>query len=204
MKDQILMIGGGMTFENKQKSLDYYKNFDIFEQWKTKSWKDWLAWSLEDKYDFLDFKKIARENADYDIWKIVFEKYFIKFNSEKLIIISHSLGTIFILKYLVENGFVKKIKQLHLVSPIVSNDFQPANDPENTGTFTFDISKLSEIKEYCDEIHIWHSTDDAVCLFKNAEHIKQEISESQLHIFHDKEHFNQSTFWELFDLLRNN
>jgi hypothetical protein len=44
--------------------------------------------------------------------------------------------------------------------------------------------------------------DDEVCLYKNAEFIKKEIPESFLHTFSDKGHFSQSTFFELFDLLR--
>ena len=147
-------------------------------------------------------KRPLVDNADYVVWKIMFEKYFVKLNSENLTIVSHSLGTIFILKYLVENGFKTNIKQLHLVSPIVSNDFQPVDDVENTGTFTFDISKISEVKKYVDDLHIWHSTDDTMCIYKNAEYIKQEIPDSTLHTFSDRGHFLQSTFWELFDVLR--
>ncbi len=202
MKEQIMIIGGGRTYKDRGQLLQNFINFDIDATWNTKSWKDWLMWSLEEKYEFIQFGRPLKDNADYEIWKIVFEKYLVKITSNNLIIITHSLGTIFILKYLVENGFKTKIKQLHLVSPIVSNDFQPVDDVENTGTFTFDISLISKIKNICEEIHIWHSTDDAMCTYKNAEYIKQEIPLATLHTFSDRGHFSQSTFPELYDLLR--
>lgn len=202
MKDQIIIIGGGRTYRDKEQMMQNFITFDVDMEYKTRSWKDWLSWSLEDKYEFITMKRPLVDNADYVVWKIMFEKYFVKLNSENLTIVSHSLGTIFILKYLVENGFKTNIKQLHLVSPIVSNDFQPVDDVENTGTFTFDISKISEVKKYVDDLHIWHSTDDTMCIYKNAEYIKQEIPESTLHTFSDRGHFLQSTFWELFDVLR--
>jgi len=200
-KDQILFIGGGMSFGGRVKMENYFKNLDIDVKWG-KSWKDWLAWTLEDTFEFIKFEQPVAENADYGIWKIVFEKYFAKFNNKDLIIISHSLGTIFIIKYLVENGFIKKIKQLHLVAPIVSDDFLPENEVEQTGTFTFDISKISDVRKCVEQIHVWHSTDDAMCMYQNAEYIKEQISESKLHTFQDRGHFIQSTFFELFDVLR--
>ncbi len=202
MKEQLILIGGGRTYRDREQMMQNFINFDIDMEYRTKSWKDWLSWSLEDKYEFITMKRPLVDNADFSVWKIMFEKYFVKLNTENLTIVSHSLGTIFILKYLVENGFNKKIKQLHLVSPIVSNDFQPVDDIEDTATFTFDISKISEIKKYVDDLHIWHSTDDTMCIYKNAEYIKQEIPESTLHTFSDRGHFLQSTFWELFDVLR--
>lgn len=198
MKNQIILIGGGRVFKDMNQAYDYYKNFDIDLVWNTKSWKDWIMWSLEDKYDFIFPKFPTKDNADYTIWKIIFEKYINKITDSNPIFITHSLGTIFILKYLTENGFKIKIKELHLISPIVDNKFQPVDDNENTGTFTFDTFKIKEIEKYCKKIHIWHSTDDTVCSFKNAEFIKQELPKADLHVFSDRNHFSQSTFHELF------
>ena len=143
-----------------------------------------------------------RDNADYEIHKIILDKYFQKFNDQDLIIIAHSLGTIFIMKYLLENGFVKNIKQLHLISSCVANEFQPADDIENTGSFTFEYERVSEITKYCGEIHLWHSMDDTMSSYKNAEYLKEQIPSAYLHTFTDKGHFLQSTFWEIFDVLR--
>ncbi len=202
-KQQIFIIHGGLTFKNREQLLAYYKNFDIDYPNKGKSWKEWLIWSLEDKYEFIFPKFPTKDNSEYEIWKIIFEKYFVKLNEKELTFVTHSLGTIFLIKYLIENGLHKKIKEIHFVAPIVANEFQPENDPENTATFTFDYSKIADLQKYCEDIHIWHSKDDNMCSFKNAEYLKEKIPNANFHVFENKGHFPQSTFWELFDVLRN-
>jgi predicted alpha/beta hydrolase family esterase len=202
MKTDILHVGGGLSFADEEQMLAFYKNFDIDEQWGERNWKRWLEWTLSDRCNFLEMKRPTGDNANYEVWKIIFEKYFPKLLGEQTILIGHSLGTIFLMKYLVENGFQKKIKQLHLVASIVSNDFQPADDPENTGTFTFDILQVHKLEDVCEEIHIWHSEDDTMCSIKNAEYLKEQIPKSVLHSFTDKGHFLQATFLELFDVIR--
>lgn len=202
MKKDLILVGGGLSFRDRDQLLEYYKNKDIDQVWGDRFWHEWLMWSLESRFNFIKPSMPTKDNADYEVWKIIFEKYLNKVTSDEIVFVAHSLGTIFLMKYLVENGINKTIKQLHLVASIVSNDFQPADDVENTATFSFDIKQISKLKDYCEQIHIWHSKDDAMCTFKNAEFIKQEIPESLLHVFEDRGHFISSTFWELFDELR--
>jgi len=201
-RKQILFVSGGLTFKDNQQAIEYYKNKDIDEVWDSKSWREWLFWSLENQADLVNVKMPMKDSADYEVWKIIFEKYFVKLNSNELVLIGYSLGTIFLMKYLLENGFSKKIKQLHLVAPIVGNEFQPATDTENTGTFTFDYQNISQLEKYCEEIYIWHSKDDAMCSFKNAQYINENLPKSILQTFENRGHFFQSTFFELFDVLR--
>lgn len=200
-KPQVLILGGGRSFRDKEQLLEFYKNYDI-NRTKGRSWKDWLMWTLEDRYEFIFPDFPIRDNADYEIHKMILEKYFQKFNNQDLIIIAHSLGTILLLKYLLENGFGKRIKQFHLVASWIANELQPDDDVENTGSFTFEYKRVGEIAQYCEEIHIWHSTDDTMCMYKNAEYLKDKIPTSHLHTFTDRGHFLQSTFLELFDVLR--
>jgi predicted alpha/beta hydrolase family esterase len=201
-KPQVLHISGGTSFNSKKQALEYYENYDIDRVFDGKFWREWLVWSLDGVFEYVTPNFPVKQNADYDIHKVIFEKYFAKLNNQPLFIIAHSLGCLFVIKYLLENGFVKKIKQLHLVGPIVTDDFQPKGDVEQTGTFTMDYSMVGEIAKYCEEIHIWHSTDDTMCMYKNAEYLKEKIPASELHTFTDRGHFLQSTFWELFDVLR--
>lgn len=200
-KETIIFISGGNTFSSREKALEYYKNSEIDEK-TYKSWKDWLAWTLEDKYDFIFPKFADRGNSDYEIWKIIFEKYLEKIENNNVIIVAHSLGTILILKYLSENVFQKNIKTLHLVAPIIADEFQPENDVEQTGTFTFDYQNISKLKDKFENLHLWHSEDDTICLIKNSEFILKNILEANFHKFTNRGHFFQSTFLELFDELR--
>jgi predicted alpha/beta hydrolase family esterase len=207
MKKEGILIGGGETFRDIEHAKKYYSNKDIDVVWGDKFWHAWLMWSLEPKYNFIKPKMPGSDNAHYELWKIIFEKYLNKITQSEIDVVCHSLGTIFLMKYLVENGFKNangniKIKNLHLVAPIVDNKFQPADDVEDCGTFAFDISKVSEIKKYCENIHIWHSTDDTMCRFANTEYLLEQIPEIILHKFENRSHFLDTTFWELFDEMR--
>jgi predicted alpha/beta hydrolase family esterase len=184
--------------------LEYYKNFNIDEDWGGRSWKDWLEWTLGEKYNFIKMKRPTSDNADYEVWKIVFQKYLEKIQGDRSIFVGHSLGTIFLLKYFSENGLpekIKKIRQLHLVASIVSNQFHPVDDVEDTGTFTFDITSVTKLKEMCEEVHIWHSEDDPMCSVKNAVYLKEQIPTAVYHQFTDRGHFVQPVFVELFNVL---
>lgn len=198
-KEVLIFLNGGMSFRDEKQMIEHYENFDIDYPGHGKSWKDWLAWTLEDKYTVLQPKFRTSDNANYKVWKLFFEKYLAKVKGEKLNIVAHSLGTTFILKYLVENKL--KINNLHLVASIVTNDFQPKNDPEDTATFTFDISKVKEIQKQVKNIHLWHSADYEMCTMKNPEYLYKQLPKSKFHKFKNKGHFLQPTFVELFEEL---
>jgi hypothetical protein len=70
-----------------------------------------------------------KDMARYSAWKLWFEKYLPFLDSEKLIVIGHSLGAMFLIKYLGENQFPLSISQLHLVAPAL--DEQGLNEGDN-------------------------------------------------------------------------
>jgi predicted alpha/beta hydrolase family esterase len=62
-----------------------------------------------------------KQNAQYEEWKLVFEKIIDKLD-ENFILIGHSLGAMFIVKYLSENTISKTIeKTLLLGTPFDDN-----------------------------------------------------------------------------------
>lgn len=205
MKETLFLIGGGNTFDDREQMLKYFRECDPFVEYGSRYWHEWILWSLGDKYNTVKYKKIGQDNADYEVWKIVFEKQIeylkSKGESDYLHIVAHSLGTIFILKYLIENTLSFKLSSLHLVAPIVAEEFL-GNSGEGLGTFRFDTEKLGNIKSFCNDIHVWHSKDDTICKFQNAEMIVKHVNGTKLHEFEDRGHFVGETFLELFDVLR--
>lgn len=205
-KEYLIHVSGGLSFDSQESKLNFYeKTFDI--DFKNKSWGSWLSTSLSEKYICLRPNFLDAGNADYDVWKIIFEKYLAKIKSENsskkivLNLLGHSLGTIFLMKYLLENDLEKLfiIKGLYLISPIVDQKFQPKGDIEQTGTFAFEYEKVNELKNKVKNISIYHSTDDTMCSFKNAEFLKKELPEAKLFKFKDRGHFIDSeVFIELF------
>lgn len=161
-----------------------------------KWWKDWIAHGLSDNYSVEKISLPDKTNADYEAWKIWFEKYIdLMDTNEEIFLIGHSLGGIFLAKYLSENNFPTKISALHLVAPVWSH---PNSILHNTGTFSFNPDNLKKIAQQCDQIHIWASEDDDIVNFEDAEKYFEYIPKSELHIFKNRGHFLGSHFMELF------
>jgi len=199
-KRQIIFIHGGYTFASQKDYLKFLRAYELDPYRKKKYWINWLAERLKNKYEILVPQMPCEKNAKYEEWKIWFKKYFNFIKDKKPILIGHSLGAIFLLKYLSENNFPKKINQLHLVAPAIYDD---GLGPEKLSTFKSNIKKLRNIRKKCKELHLWHSMDDETCLFKNSEIINKIIPNTNFHIFKNKGHFKQSTFPEIVKMIKN-
>lgn len=197
-KDQIFYVGGGNTFENKEDFYDYLKSYELNPYDKTKRWTRELPVILEDKFDYLKIEMPSKDEADYIAWKIWFEKYLEFLNSKETILIGYSQGGTFLLKYLSENLFPKKIKQIHLVAPFVKEDKIYKYKLMN---FKFDLSNISQISKICDNIHVWYSTDDFLVPFENSEIVIKNINGINVHKFGNRNHFFQEEFPELLEVI---
>lgn len=190
------MIWGGETFDTPEEYLEFLENSTL-ELWKThKSWKWWLLSGLSDDFEGIRVNMPDTQNSYYPAWKIWFEKYFEYLGDQKLIIIWHSLGGIFLTKYLSENKFPRNIDVLHLVSPVYNNEWLIW---ESTASFWFDTNTLYSISHSTKDIHIWHSTDDPVVPYEHSMKYHTNLTGSILHTFGDRWHFSgQAHFVELF------
>lgn len=195
-KHQILLIWWGETFDTTESYLNFLENYpyDIME--KPKSWKWWLLSWLSDNFEGIRVEMPATQNSYYRAWKIWFEKYFQYLWENKIILIWHSLGGIFLAKYLSENIFPKEIHSLHLIAPVFDNI---GLKWESTGSFWFNSSELINLSNQVAEIHLWHSTDDTIVPFEHSMKFHTMLDKSILHKFEDRWHFSwQSHFVELF------
>lgn len=199
MKKQILFIHGGYTFGSRKDYLNFLKSYELDPYRKRIYWINWIAIKLKNRYEVLNPDMPCEKNAKYEEWKIWFEKY-IKFIKDKNpIIIGHSLGAIFLLKYFSESNFPKKVSQLHLIAPAIYND---GLGPEKLSTFKSDIKKIRKIEKKCKELHLWHSIDDNISAFKNSEIIKKIMPNTNFHIFKNRGHFKQPTFPEILEVIK--
>lgn len=158
----------------------------------------WLPW-LQQKFlrsDILcqTLEMPAPYNPTYQSWKKTFEQL----NTEELsIIVAHSAGSGFILKWLQENPQIK-LEKLILVAPWL--------DPNNTFTnfLNFELSKST--LQNTKEIHLLLSADDKSEIQISSQKIMQTYPQINLHTFEDKGHFCFSdignTFDELWDLCK--
>ena len=116
MKQQIVIINGGNTFDTYDEYLSDLKNCEFdFERLGRTGWKGWLKTELEETFDIIIPKMPNPNNAKYNEWKIWFYKL-LPFLRDNIVLVGHSLGGIFLVKYLSENDFPKKIRATNLIT----------------------------------------------------------------------------------------
>lgn len=195
MLKQVIVIGGGNYYHNYE---DYLLNLKTREvtidcfiphsDWKTNLQKD-----LGNKYQVLLPRMPNRDNARFNEWKMWFERMF-PFVKNNIIIIGHSLGGIFLARYLSEYIFPKKINKLILVSA-------PYKDSEATSSGFILPQSLTKLSLQCKDIHIFHSINDPLVPFSHANKYVKSLPHAILHQLNNRGHINQASFPELLSLI---
>lgn len=195
MSKQILVIHGGEAFDTYEEYVAALKTWEVSLDNK-KGWKSSLQETLGDEYTVIQPRMPNATNAKYAEWKIWFEKY-IPLLEESVIFIGHSLGGIFLAKYLSEEIYPKKITATFLVAA-------PYNTETNHPLADFNITQpLTKFEEQGGEIYLYHSNDDQVVPFSNFERYRNELPNTHVRIFDDRGHFNGEEFVELRNDLMN-
>lgn len=198
---QIWFIGGGNVHDNHESYIQFLQALPTRIGEKYFDWKSWIASGLSDKALIIKPNFPDKLNADYEAWKTWFEKYrdFYITAETHLIMIAHSLGGIFLSKYLSENRLLGKMEAIHLIAPVFNNE---GLNGEVVGNFAFDPKNLSTLAAQAGAIHIWHSEDDPIVPYAHGLEYKKFLPQSLLHTFQDRGHFiNQAHFIELFQTL---
>lgn len=198
MSRQIIVIGGGTSFKTYDDYLSYLKNksVDLDKFRKPNDWKDNLKEDLEEKYDVLYLSMPNNRNAKYEEWKIWFEKT-LKLLDKKIILMGHSLGGIFLARYLSEYKTNKEIVATILVAAPFKNEFENEDLrrfalPKSLGLF----SKQSRV------IFLLHSKDDPVVPFSHVEYYKKQLPKAKIRVFNKNGHFKQAHFPEIVKLIQ--
>ena len=197
MKKQIVIIHGGTTFDTYEEYMAYLNSFELtLEKINKKDWKDSLASKLPD-FEVIYPKMPNAKNVRYPEWKIWFEKLFHLLN-DNVILIGHSLGGIFLAKYLSENNFPKKIKSVHLVAA----PYDTEHCKESLADFAL-TKDLANFTKQAGKIFLYQSKDDAEVPCADVEKYKRDIPSATIEIFDDRGHFIQEEFPELVKDIKN-
>lgn len=192
MKKQIVVIHGGNPFDTYKQYIFSLKKQKIdFEKIKRKEWKDSLEKKLGRGFEVILPKMPNSANSKYLEWKIWFEKL-VPFLEKKIIFVGHSLGGIFLAKYLSENKFPKKILGTFLVAA-------PYDDKDSSYSLAdFKLKKdLSGLQKQSGMLLLYHSKDDDVVPFVDFRKYKKALPKAYFKEFQKKGHFNQKNFSEL-------
>jgi len=198
MKQQVVVIHGGTTFDTYEDYISYLKNKEIsLDKLRLrKSWKNDLPGKLGDNFDVLLPRMPNGTNARYEEWKIWFERI-IPFFNKGVILIGHSLGGMFLAKYLSENTFPKIIKAVLLIAA----PFDDADSEESLADFKLP-SSLERFAQQVKIIYLIQSKDDPVVPFEQLKKYKQALPNVKTMIFSNREHFGQETFPEMVQLIK--
>lgn len=199
MKQQILVIGGGSTFPSYEDYISHLKSKEInFERLKArKDWKDSLQEVLGESFEIFVPRMPNVTNARFEEWKIWFKRIVSKLN-ENLILIGHSLGGIFLVKYLSENKLHKKIR----ATILVASPFDDKDSEEPLAEFSLN-SSLDGFAKQAGEIYLVQSKDDPVVPFNQFEKYKKALPDAKTLILDGMGHFNIESFPEIVDLIKN-
>jgi predicted alpha/beta hydrolase family esterase len=196
-KTQILIVHGGEIFSKDKDFYEMLTNWNIDPYDTSKSWKSNLEKDVGESYEIFKPSFPNRLKADYNAWKIWFEKHFDFLTSEKIILIGHSLGGLFLAKYLCENKFPQELCGLHLVAPVF--DYGVG---KHLGNFNFDNTKLTNVSKQCKNIFLYHSTDDTIVPYNHSVEYQKSLENSELITLKNKGHINQEDFPELLERIK--
>ncbi len=192
MKKQVLIIHGGDTFASYDDYISSLKTKEVdLEKLQYKGWKETICEELGKDYQVITPHMPSKQNAKYFEWKIKIEK-FIPYLHDNVILVGHSLGGIFLIKYLSENTFPKKIQAVFLIAAPYDDD------ASNYSLADFVLPKnLEQFKQQSGKIFLYYSKDDPVVNFGDFEKYVKSLPSATQRIFTDKGHFNQEEFPEL-------
>ncbi|MBU2579982.1 alpha/beta fold hydrolase [Patescibacteria group bacterium] len=192
MTKQIVVIHGGSAFETDKDYLSFLKFLKVdLDRYRKIGWKDTLREELGNRFDVLLLKMPNPMNSKYAEWKMLFRKI-ARLLDDNVVLIGHSLGGVFLAKYLSENKFPKKIRASILIAP----PYDEKDIEEPLGDFVI-LNNLKKFKGQGGKIFIYHSEDDPVVPYLDLGKYQKDLPDATVRIFKDRGHFNQPEFPEL-------
>lgn len=193
-KPQICIIHGGVAFDSDEQYQVWLRDvaIDYDRLLYAPSWKNWLAQQLPDR-DVLLPSMPTKLNAKYAEWSLYFSKI-IPLLRPDAILIGHSLGGIFLARYLSEHPPAHPFRRCILVAA-------PYDDESTESLKGFKLDGAAALSLAAQEIHLCFSSDDPLVPLEEKDKYRQDIPDATVHLFTGKQHFNTPTFPELLKLL---
>ena len=193
---QVCIIHGGSTFDSDadfltnlaQQELDYTRI--LYRQ----RWNNWLGETLTN-YEVLTPSMPNSANAKYDEWSLYFSKI-VPFLRKDAVLVGHSLGGIFLAKYLTEHADTLHVDKVALVAA-------PYDDETEESLASFKLPQdMSKLARTAQEFHLFQSKDDFVVPFAELAKYQAILPRAAATIFEDRGHINTPTFPELIDFIK--
>ncbi len=136
---------------------------------------------------------------NYENWSKLLKIYFdANIFNENTIIFAHSIAPVFVCKFLVEN----KIKVKRLVFVCGFNNYLGIDKDYDAVSESMYFNKLSEIKNYCDDIVCFYSDNDPYVKYEAEKEFADTITENQIMISGGGHLNSESGYTEFSELLK--
>jgi predicted alpha/beta hydrolase family esterase len=194
---QIIVIHGGTTFSSYDKYLDYLRKKTITAERLTSAsgWKNGLQSTLGHDYQVLLPSMPNATNAQYDEWKLWFERI-VEVITDDCILIGHSLGAVFLVRYLSENVFPKQIAATILIAA-------PFNDESDEDLTDFKLTQVPELfADQAGRVIFFMGSDDPVVAPSEIEKYRTALPTAEYNILSAPDHFVRPEFPELIRIVR--
>lgn len=182
-------------------------NFFVIHGSYGSPYKNWIPW-LKKELSKRRFNCIVPSfstpyKQDFESWSKILKAYLeIGYITEDTTFITHSLGGIFIIKFLIKN----KIKVKKIITVAGFNNLKFNDDFNLYKSFYIEDSGLEEIKNYCSNIICLYSDDDSYVPYEDGKMFADSIADVQLMIPNGG-HFNSKAgyteFKELIKFIEN-
>jgi len=189
---QVILIGGGTTFSSYEKYLEYLqtKTVSIDRLMHNPSWKESLQKKLGNKYLVLQPSMPNKTNARYNEWALWFSRI-TEVIEENCVLVGHSLGGCFLVKYLSENTFPKKIRATILLAA-------PFDDESIEDLTDFKLHDISDLfRKQAGKTVFFAGTDDPVVPFHETQKYKKRLPDAEYIVTPAPDHFVRAEFPEI-------
>jgi predicted alpha/beta hydrolase family esterase len=197
-RPQVFIFHGGDSFPSYEAYIQSLraKVIDYDRLKYSQRWREWIAQSMPE-VDVLLPTMPNSSNAQFEEWKIYFEKLIPLFGDD-VQLVGHSLGAMFLAKYLQQYPLDQKVRRIVLIA----GQFDETNDSESGNCGSFEVRIADQVAQSAQEVHLFHSKDDPVVPFTELAKFQADLPDATSHIFEDRGHFIDSTFPEILDLLK--
>ncbi len=194
---QVIVIHGGTTFEDYDDYTKYLATKPIsLERFAYKPmWKELLQEKLGHDYQVLLPSMPNKTNARYSEWEIWF-KHLTELFTDDCILIGHSMGGIFLAKYLSKHKFPVKIKATILIAA-------PYEDATEEDLTDFKLDAISALfVSQAGETTLFFGSDDPVIVMSEVEKYRHNLPDASFNIMSAPDHFMRAEFPELIQHIR--
>ena len=196
---QLIHIHGGEFFPDYATYLEFLHSYQLDPSGETPSWwKHHLREDLGEGWEVVMPEMPSPLNARYGEWRVWFEKY-LPYLREGVCLMGHSLGAMFLSRYLSEEELEVEVSALFLLA----GEYRPQEGNLREDDFYPREDKLPRLSAAAGEIYLLHSRDDPVVAYGESENLARALPGSHVVTLEDRGHLVTESFPELLTLIRN-